>query len=526
MWKSISPADFPNLLPYQMWIKSDQKISKASLTPVYLVRQYFPSNLYDRLSTRPFLINLEKLWIMYQIMKALEQSHEQGVVHGGLNDIVTTIFFTHSYNYIGDIKPENILTTSWNWAVLTDFAPQKPVAIPDDDTATFHYFFDSMSRRRCYIAPERFYTSGRKLKSAKASASLDVVDEDESKTPPYPPPSMDKKGEETLTPAMDVFSLGCTFAEVLLDGECLIDLPSMLQYLSLCREKKEGEPNICLSDDDSPALSTLNRIKDPRIRKTISLMTQYAPGDRLSVSSYRKILEEKGVFPSFFSTVLYDLFIKLHWHGTTPDDRVNIICENYRAIIMDIADCMDEDGARFFTSVLKFLHRGDPSAAADMRIDRADELNSSVGPSAVSTHIAEHFHHLRTSKILDGPDAPPRPLYSTKIDIPGANEFHGRKDSGNNSQVADEMLRNVKKTLREGDTNQSTAPLSLGRLINEFEKLLIPKHASNRDVKDGYGDEKENQDNAPRRKEYDESVIVDEDTKLFNHSKISQRRSK
>jgi hypothetical protein len=82
MWKQISPADHPSLLPYQMWIKSDAKIPKSNLTPVYLVRQYFPSNLYDRLATRPFLINLEKLWIIFQLMKALEQCHEQGVVHG------------------------------------------------------------------------------------------------------------------------------------------------------------------------------------------------------------------------------------------------------------------------------------------------------------------------------------------------------------------------------------------------------------------------------------------------------------
>mgnify|MGYP003386527950 CR=1 FL=1 len=78
----LSPADHPSLLPYQMWIKSDYKIPKVNLTPVYLVRQHLPSNLYDRLSTRPFLINLEKLWILFQLMKALEQCHELGVAHG------------------------------------------------------------------------------------------------------------------------------------------------------------------------------------------------------------------------------------------------------------------------------------------------------------------------------------------------------------------------------------------------------------------------------------------------------------
>jgi phosphoinositide-3-kinase, regulatory subunit 4 len=47
------------------------------------------------------------------------------------------------------------MVTSWNWVVLTDFAPFKPVFLPDDDPADFNYFFDSSGRRRCYLAPER-----------------------------------------------------------------------------------------------------------------------------------------------------------------------------------------------------------------------------------------------------------------------------------------------------------------------------------------------------------------------------------
>lgn len=131
IWKTLSPAKYPNLLPYQMWIKSSSRF-KSAASPVYLIRQYFSSNLYDRLSTRPFLNDIEKLWILYQLFKCLEICHEHGIVHG-------------------DIKPENVMVTTSNWVILTDFMPFKPAQVPDDDPTDFQYYFDCMGRHRCYL---------------------------------------------------------------------------------------------------------------------------------------------------------------------------------------------------------------------------------------------------------------------------------------------------------------------------------------------------------------------------------------
>lgn len=33
------------------------------------------------------------------------------------------------------------------------------------------------------------------------------------------------------------------------------------------------------------------------------------------------------VFPAYFDSCLYPLFLKIHWNGVTPDERVNIICQ-------------------------------------------------------------------------------------------------------------------------------------------------------------------------------------------------------
>lgn len=58
-------ADVPlsHVWPFQRWVDTD----KAA----YLVRQYFYSNLYDRISTRPFLTAIEKKWLAFQLLHAV-----------------------------------------------------------------------------------------------------------------------------------------------------------------------------------------------------------------------------------------------------------------------------------------------------------------------------------------------------------------------------------------------------------------------------------------------------------------------
>ncbi|KAK9454329.1 hypothetical protein V1511DRAFT_517621 [Dipodascopsis uninucleata] len=146
----------------------------------YLVRQYLGNNLYDRISTRPFLENIEKRWIAFQLLCGLQKCHAVDVHHG-------------------DIKTENILVTSWNWVYLSDFASFKPVYLPEDDPANFSFFFDTSLRRVCYVAPERFYSPGEK-----------------------------KKG--LLTDAMDIFSLGCVIAELFLEGSPTFTLSQLFSY--------------------------------------------------------------------------------------------------------------------------------------------------------------------------------------------------------------------------------------------------------------------------------------------------------
>ena len=122
----------------------------------------------------------------------------------------------------------------------------------------------------------------------------------------------------------------------------------------------------------SPAKGALDRIwagtgtgvggEYPRskLKQVIVHMTQRNPDKRLSIADYREQLEEhrssscsstertpssinhnggmnsnsgeiererEAPFPAYFGDVLHPLFLRLHWEGVCPDQRIAIICE-------------------------------------------------------------------------------------------------------------------------------------------------------------------------------------------------------
>jgi serine/threonine protein kinase len=127
----------------------------------YMLRQHIHSNLHDRLQSRPFLHQVERKWLAYQLLQALVQGHECGVCHG-------------------DIKAENVLLTSWDWVLLTDYAPFKPRQLPNDNSADFSFFFDTPGkngrpgRRLCYVAPERFVSDAGTLTRVQTPAAREA----------------------------------------------------------------------------------------------------------------------------------------------------------------------------------------------------------------------------------------------------------------------------------------------------------------------------------------------------------------
>jgi phosphoinositide-3-kinase regulatory subunit 4 len=195
---------------------------------------------------------MEKKWITYQLLAALTEIHGKMIYHG-------------------DIKTENVMVTSWNWVYLADFANFKPVLLPDDNPTKFSIFFDASARRSCYVAPERFQSTGEKLF---------------------------RDGYGGLTPQMDVFSLGCTIAEMFLEGAPLFTLSQLLQY-----RKGEYDPTLTLLKIDHVGIRDM-------ITHMIALDPKKRPSSQEILSEYRS-----KVFPESFYGFLHHFIASISDSG-------------------------------------------------------------------------------------------------------------------------------------------------------------------------------------------------------------------
>lgn len=295
----------PNCLPFQ---KSVQ-LERSAL----LFRQYVKYSLYDRMSTRPFLNHVEKRWIAFQLLCALNQCHKVKVCHG-------------------DIKSENVMVTSWNWVVLTDFASFKPTYLPEDNPSDFSYFFDTSRRRTCYIAPERFVESGQ-------------LNSDDNL-------GFNEIGTGDLTPAMDIFSAGCVITELFTEGTPPFDLSLLLSY-------RIG--------DYSP-WKVLEKIEDPNIRELVRHMLQKDPNHRLTAEEY--LVKQRGkAFPDVFYTCLK---IYQQQFAVMPivssDERIAILKRDFVGLIKTLQ--IREDDKRH-NSVLVLLISLVGSACRDLHFSES-----------------------------------------------------------------------------------------------------------------------------------------------------------
>ncbi|KAF0698480.1 Aste57867_10903 [Aphanomyces stellatus] len=336
----------PNLIPYSVF----EMGTKANAA--FLVRQYFVANLYDRIYTRPFLTDIEKKWIAFQLLKALEQSHSRGIYHG-------------------DIKQENVMVTSWNWIFLTDFAPFKPTYIPEDDPADYYYYFcaSDASRRSCSVAPERFYGSNTDVLSRLADSEISAEEWDKqmSRTPPTGPTATmapspaNQTPKGTLTEAMDIFSTGCVIAELFNGGKPLFDLPTLLRY-------RTGDMHVLSS--------VLNKFQDAAVSDMVRHMLQRDPRNRFSAAQYRQQYTD-SIFPAYFDSFLFRFMaLVLSRGGKLPDARIRLVCKYYARIVRELVGVEDREGEIFFNHRLKEGHGSDRAHFTDDVIQRMyDELD-------------------------------------------------------------------------------------------------------------------------------------------------------
>lgn len=212
---------YPNYLP----------IADVRSTEVadVIIRQFLQFNLFQRLATMPYITNIEKKWICFQLLFGLNKLHNIGICHGNINF-------------------DNILLLSNLTAFLSDISVYKYAYLENNDIRTYTYFFANKYRMELdpiYLAPERF-----KNEEVKYSYKT--------------------------TPEMDVFSMGVVISQIFL--ECnLFTMSDMFDY-------KNGR--ILLEEKLSP-------IKDVPLRNLLIKMMELDPKKRIKIGNALKFFSEQ-----------------------------------------------------------------------------------------------------------------------------------------------------------------------------------------------------------------------------------------
>ena len=213
-----------------------------------IYRQYIGISLKERLYLMPYLTNIDKIWITFQLLYLFNNLEKMKIFHG-------------------DLKPQNILITSNLSVYLADFATYKPSYIYSNDLGSYTFYFGSYNTGNlngCYLAPERL-CDNKNYSENEEKNSL-----------------------------MDVFSLGLVIAELFLEKN-IFDFTSLLNYRKGILKKNQ------LQD-------LLKGINDDKIKNLILEMIKIDPKERITIDkAFKRFIDE--VCPLVMTGFLFHLNI-------------------------------------------------------------------------------------------------------------------------------------------------------------------------------------------------------------------------
>ena len=400
--RRVGIAHTPHAVPYSLVCLGSRHATGL------LVRQYFATTLASRLHQRPFLTHMDRLWITFQLLEALRQCHEAGLRHG-------------------DLTPDNIAMTSWDWPVLVDWAPHKPTFLPVADPTNYLYFFSAAAdRRRCCVAPERFTDDPSLLTGAGGSSSGAYAGHAAGSLPSTAASSRaaasqavemgqasrqervsaagsapghratitnttSETADEVLLPSMDVYSLGCVLGEMWCGGRPLLDLPAALQYHKGCMGGQGSTPPAQPSSHPSSPLPALrdpvhavaakvgvisaleDHVVEPGgpdgpMARLIAHMVQGQPHRRWTAAEYLSLL--KGtLFPRAFHQALHPLcHAFLAPDMSSADARMALLLRMYPHLLATVLGCVDPHGQYVLHCMASAV---DSAAGAEQGMDPA-----------------------------------------------------------------------------------------------------------------------------------------------------------
>jgi len=218
-------------------------LHKDSFTDIYVVQELFPSDLSRLLRSKTVLNNQHMKYLMFQILRAVYFLHSCGVLHR-------------------DLKPSNILVNSKCHLRICDFGLAR-ASFPNRNEKDLTLWTDYVATR-WYRAPELIMTP-----------------------------------IGTYSASIDLWAVGCIFAEILSRGLPLFPGQSQLHQLELIL-MVTGRPEQAVIDKlQSPQvrahiaslpprekveLSTLFPTSDPQALDLISKLLEFDPSKRISAA--------------------------------------------------------------------------------------------------------------------------------------------------------------------------------------------------------------------------------------------------
>ena len=387
-----------HLATYQAWNVGTASFSVQNQNnhvyrPIYLVRPHSYSTLSNRIVTRPFLSNAEKMFIAHQILSAVELLHSKGYCHGHLTC-------------------DNVGLSSWNWVVLMDILPKgkagRPTFLAEDDPTDWIMNFQERGRgqveddvKKTLSAAEMAMKGGQQSSGSNANAG--------EKRCYLAPERFAKKDKDNaiageLTPAMDIFSLGCVLMELFLNGEPAMDLGDLMEY----RQNENG-----ISEHTSLP-QRLNKIESGNMRAACRHMLHLDPRKRLSAGEYLKRLtsnetpddkqtgnrggssvestkkktaqtssrKQAPPLPSCHESVFLPLLTRVRCEVMSPDARIALAAIYYGKVIRETVGVDDVAGAEFFCQIvgptmMKLYSKSDPTLVTRERHSQSSEQQQS-----------------------------------------------------------------------------------------------------------------------------------------------------
>nr|AKL87246.1 mitogen-activated protein kinase 3 [Linum usitatissimum] len=399
--------------------------SKREFRDIFVVFELMESDLHQVIKANDDLTREHHQFFLYQMLRALKYMHTANVYHR-------------------DLKPKNILANANCKLKICDFGLAR-VAFTDTPTTVF---WTDYVATRWYRAPELCGSFSSKY-----------------------------------TPAIDIWSIGCIFAEVL-TGKPLFPGKSVVHQLELITDLL-----------GTPSMDTISGVRNDKARKYLTEMRKKQPvpfaqkfptADPLALRLLQRLLafdpKDRPTAEEALADPYFRGLSKIEREPSCqPISKLEFEFERRRVTKDDVRELLYREILEYHPQLLKDYMSG-------------NEGTNFLYPSAIG-HFRKQFAYLEENS---GRSAPVIPLERKHVSLPrptvhASTMPHNMPSSASvdNHQVTDEVPKNFRgtesnpgnasRTLRPPPRGPAGNAAKPGRVVGSFVQC-----DGNRNVKDGY----------------------------------------